>query len=390
MKFSLFLSAAVVAAQAPAVAAVDDVTLITFDGAEGTTFKYVAENDPVMGGLSNSTFTVVDNVGVFDGQVKIVPSLQAPGFCFLHTTGIGKFHSAQGHTHLALTLRNAGKSTEFVQYKVSLAADTLNPQFKSYKADLNLSAVATEWTTINVPFSSFSNKWSAATGEPTTTCAEDPSVCITDKNLGDIYQFGFWAEGKAGDFHVEMKSIAAVTPAADDRRSPNEDWNNTCTDEPQKSLRWNVTVAGQYVTLPYGPPGGVPADETLADAICCDNFFRPFAEPQDFFSQPDVALFDKLDSKGETTFYDSVCGEPLFTAPQNRTFSEWKAESEEHGWPSFRNAEIIPGAITVDNSTGFVFSKCGTHLGSYLPDSEGDRYCLDLACLSGVPKSTAK
>ncbi len=47
---------------------------------------------------------------------------------------------------------------------------------------------------------------------------------------------------------------------------------------------------------------------------------------------------------------------------------------------------MIEGAIRIDNSTGIVTSKCGTHLGTYMPDSEGDRFCLDLACLSGSPK----
>lgn len=34
-----------------------------------------------MGGKSESTFTKVNNTGVFDGINKIVPSLDAPGFC---------------------------------------------------------------------------------------------------------------------------------------------------------------------------------------------------------------------------------------------------------------------------------------------------------------------
>jgi len=33
-----------------------------------------------MGGKSIGTFTIKDNVGVFDGTVAIVPFLKAPGF----------------------------------------------------------------------------------------------------------------------------------------------------------------------------------------------------------------------------------------------------------------------------------------------------------------------
>ena len=40
-------------------------------------------NDPVMGGQSSSTFRVQGDVGVWSGEVKIVPKLHAPGFCRL-------------------------------------------------------------------------------------------------------------------------------------------------------------------------------------------------------------------------------------------------------------------------------------------------------------------
>ena len=99
------------------------------------------------------------------------------------------------------------------------------------------------------------------------------------------------------------------------------------------------------------------------------------------------SLFCQLNASGQTTFYDSVCGEPLFVAPVNRTFEEWRAESVEHGWPSFRDAEVLPGALKIDKAGGIVYSKCGTHLGSFAPDEKGDRYCLDLVCLSGRPSS---
>lgn len=374
------------------------VTLATFDGADGTTFKWYAENDPVMGGLSHSNFTIVDDVGVFQGAVEIVPSLKAPGFCFLHSVGVGDVHSAKGQTHLELTLRNAGQFAEYESFKVSFAANTLSPQFKNFKADFNVSVDATNWTKVTIPFTDFSKDWNAATGEPIKTCAEDPAVCVTDHDLEHIYQFGVWAEGKAGQFHLEMQSIRAVTPAAATTAlaaaepvasadSTQDSWNNTCGERTQKVLRWNVSVADEYVDSPFFPPGGLPADESFADAICCDSNFKVFAEPPQFFAQSDVALFDKLNASGQTTFYDSVCGEPLFVAPVNRTFEEWRAESVEHGWPSFRDAEVLPGALKIDKAGGIVYSKCGTHLGSFAPDEKGDRYCLDLVCLSGRPSS---
>jgi hypothetical protein len=43
----------------------------------------------------------------------------------------------------------------------------------------------------------------------------------------------------------------------------------------------------------------------------------------------------------ETTFYDSVTGKPLFVAPKGRTFDEFVVESKAHGWPSFRDQEVV-------------------------------------------------
>ena len=49
----------------------------------------------------------------------------------------------------------------------------------------------------------------------------------------------------------------------------------------------------------------------------------------------------KVDKTKEITFYDSVTGKPLFIAPRERTFEEFRKESEDHGWPSFRDQEVI-------------------------------------------------
>jgi len=54
------------------------------------------------------------------------------------------------------------------------------------------------------------------------------------------------------------------------------------------------------------------------------------------FNRTDISLFDHLNKEGTTIFYDSATGIPLFEAPKGRTFEEWKAETLEHGWPSFR------------------------------------------------------
>merc|ERR1712028_113993 len=74
---------------------------------------------------------------------------------------------------------------------------------------------------------------------------------------------------------------------------------------------------------------------------------------------------------------------PLFRAPVNRTLAEFEADTTEHGWPSFRPAEVETEHVVTDKTTGLVTSSCGTHLGSFLPDSAGARWCMDLSCVSG-------
>ena len=48
-----------------------------------------------------------------------------------------------------------------------------------------------------------------------------------------------------------------------------------------------------------------------------------------------------MSREGPTTYYDSVTGKPLFVAPIGRTMDEFLAESNVHGWPSFRDAEVV-------------------------------------------------
>jgi len=155
----------------------------------------------------------------------------------------------------------------------------------------------------------------------------------------------------------------------------------SCSGPVQPALKFGIAGRTQPTV-----PVTVDANETLADAVCCDARVKPFAEPQFLFEAPDILLFNKLDASGVNTFYDSVCGLPLFRAPINRTFAEFQADTQEHGWPSFRPAEVVDENVVTDVKTGYVTSKCGTHLGSYLPDTKGPRWCMDLSCIAGTSK----
>ena len=103
------------------------------------------------------------------------------------------------------------------------------------------------------------------------------------------------------------------------------------------------------------------------------------------FARKDVDLFSYLKPNMTVTFYDSVCGLPLFVVPRGRSLEDFFVDTTEHGWPSFRPDELVPGNSHIVGSTGEVVSACGTHLGSFLPDARGARWCLDLSCISGNP-----
>lgn len=89
----------------------------------------------------------------------------------------------------------------------------------------------------------------------------------------------------------------------------------------------------------------------------------------------------------EITFYDVATNLPLFVAPRGRTWSEFYVESLHHGWPSFRDAEVVQSNVCV-HINGETQSVNGTHLGHNLPDSYGNRYCIDLVCVAGLEPVT--
>lgn len=81
----------------------------------------------------------------------------------------------------------------------------------------------------------------------------------------------------------------------------------------QNNLKWNV-------------------DGKKADQIT--NFNRRFAEYGGYWKE--TSFLKEVSRDEPTTYYDSVTGKPLFVAPIGRTMDQFLAESNVHGWPSFR------------------------------------------------------
>jgi peptide methionine sulfoxide reductase MsrB len=97
-----------------------------------------------------------------------------------------------------------------------------------------------------------------------------------------------------------------------------------------------------------------------------------------------TSFLEEIDRTNTTTFYDSVSGKELFKAPIGRSFEAFEKESRAHGWPSFRDEEVVWENVRC-LPDGETVSVDGTHLGHNLPDSSGNRYCINLVSVAGNP-----
>lgn len=140
--------------------------------------------------------------------------------------------------------------------------------------------------------------------------------------------------------------------------------HGTCVSAVQSNLRWKCDV------------------ET-ADRISCFN--RHYAEHSGYWESTSFLEEESAES-GEIHFYDSVTGKELFVAPRGRSFAAFVEESKSHGWPSFRDEEVNQDNVRV-LPNGETVSIDGTHLGHNLPDMKGNRYCINIVSVAGMPSS---
>lgn len=129
----------------------------------------------------------------------------------------------------------------------------------------------------------------------------------------------------------------------------------------QTNLRWNC-------------------DPDTANRIC--NYNRHYAEYGGYWKTTN--FLKEVDRTVQTVYYDSVSGKPLFVAPVGRSFEEFARESDSHGWPSFRDQEVVWENMRI-LPDGESVSVDGTHLGHNIPDRAGNRYCINLVSVAGRP-----
>ena len=156
-----------------------------------------------------------------------------------------------------------------------------------------------------------------------------------------------------------------------------------CGEDVMSQKAHGTTATPCQQNLKYG------CDFETADRICCYN--RHYAEHSGYsFISPRTWIQFLAQNQGEVTYYDSVTGKPLFIAPRGRTVQEFIAESKKHGWPSFRDEEVVWDNVRC-LPNGEAVSVDGTHLGHNLPSSDGrNRYCINLVSVAGNPTEASQ
>jgi len=147
--------------------------------------------------------------------------------------------------------------------------------------------------------------------------------------------------------------------------------HGTCLGAVQSPLRW-------------------ACDWDEADKISCFN--RHWAEHAGYWETTQFFIEEGTKTKlkdGKTVFYDSVTSEALFQAPVGRSWDDFVQESLHHGWPSFRDEEVLSDRVRVLED-GETVSVDGTHLGHNLPDNKGNRYCINLVSVAGFAPDTSQ
>eukprot|EP00450_Noctiluca_scintillans_P040231 CAMPEP_0194479690 /NCGR_PEP_ID=MMETSP0253-20130528/2728_1 /TAXON_ID=2966 /ORGANISM="Noctiluca scintillans" /LENGTH=215 /DNA_ID=CAMNT_0039318957 /DNA_START=67 /DNA_END=714 /DNA_ORIENTATION=+ len=193
------------------VAAAADIVLATFDGAPLTTHTWEQKNDPVMGGESVGTFSVVGALGIFDGQVVDVPFLAAPGFIkvdVVDSTSGRIFPDISSCSAIAL---DVNASNDFDGYRFSFGtAKPSNGSYYAYGYKANFAPSVGTFGTTFLPLQSFTDYWDPATGDAIKTCQDDAIYCPDVTTLNDMRTMSVWAEGVAGSVHLQIRSISAT------------------------------------------------------------------------------------------------------------------------------------------------------------------------------------
>lgn len=149
--------------------------------------------------------------------------MKAPGF--IKAAASGKFPDISDYVGGSLVLTVRTSTPDYAGFRVTFASAAVPSYSCSGGGSLPLSRGCykqkfsvpgnSDFVEVKIPFNTFSDKWSPATGEHTEECAANADVCPTAAKLSKIQRIEFWGEGVAGKLHLEVKSVSAEKPSGD-------------------------------------------------------------------------------------------------------------------------------------------------------------------------------
>jgi len=177
-----------------------NVLLVT-SNPESDAQAWETSDDPVMGGVSSSTYTIGNGYGEWEGEVLDVPSLEAPGFCSLRTGNDEIFADASGTDYITMVLGDdsgmdeTGLPVESFYMTVGVAQSGITSNYMAY-----LSSTTCCGRYCQVAWSDFDL---SIIGFPI------PGPRLSGK-LDKIKSVGLTTSGTNGSFSVNIKAFGAT------------------------------------------------------------------------------------------------------------------------------------------------------------------------------------
>lgn len=165
-----------------------------------------------MGGQSEGSFVVADNVGILAGTVRDVPSLDAPGFIKIQTTVSNNYPDISTCSHLVLEAMSSNTNVNYAGWRMGIGNSRPSAGRRhAYGHKTTFAAPrAQEYENISMPLNSFTNLWNPATGDPIVSCEEDPQYCPDLKTLTNVQTISIWAEGINGPVALSVRGVYAT------------------------------------------------------------------------------------------------------------------------------------------------------------------------------------
>lgn len=176
-----------------------NILLVSFDS-DSTEYPWTTVNDPVMGGASTSTITVSSGVGVWEGEVRVVDFLDAPGFCTLRTSNLDEeehFPDVTGTTYFTVRMEEAS-GLPLETFSAELRATGVTDSQLMYQAKLSDEYCC--GMSCQVPWSAFELSWRGQE-------VDGPAL---SENLDKITTVGLGTSGTAGEFSLSINSFSGT------------------------------------------------------------------------------------------------------------------------------------------------------------------------------------